>query len=382
MPAALEHVGIAVTGGALERLLSDLLGLDVYKTEAVQAQGVETRFADAGAKIEFLHALSDDSPVARFIEKRGPGVHHLAFRVDDLPNALARARDANVAVIGEPSPGADGLRIAFLHPRDTHGVLIELCETRPDALPEPSLIETSAGSVAAYRWPSEAEAPLLVLLHGAGATTALETQHLARLMQPTRQVIAFDLPGHGASTSHAELTADLFIHGISEAVASLGEPVDLFGFSLGGAVALSVAQWASSHVRKLAVHSTSIDWDDELVEEMLARIDADTLRRRSPRGWTRLDAAHGGRAEGVLRSLHPFVRSLAGASPFVGAEPPRHPALVTGADGDDLFDVSHALRLRKRLTGAQLGILPGIGHRLGPVESDALAPLLLRFLES
>ncbi len=94
MPAAqLEHVGIAVASNALERLLADLLGLGVYKTESVVAQGVETRFADAGAKVEFLHALSDESPVAKFVEKRGPGVHHLAFRVDDLSS---RARTALV----------------------------------------------------------------------------------------------------------------------------------------------------------------------------------------------------------------------------------------------------------------------------------------------
>ncbi len=377
--ARLEHVGIAVGGDDLERLLSDLLGLIVYKTEAVEAQGVETRFADAGAKVEFLRALSDMSPVAKFIDKRGPGVHHLAFRVDDLTAALGRAREAGVAVIGEPSPGADGLRIAFLHPRDTHGVLIELCETRPDALPTPTLIATSAGAVAANSWPSETDAPPLVLLHGAGAATAIETQHLARLMQPSRPVVALDLPGHGASDKHEVLTTRLFIDGASEAIASMREPIDLFGFSLGGAVALSVAQRLSSQVQRLAVHATAIDWDTNLVAAMLGRIDASAIRSRSPGGWQKLNEAHQGHAAGVFGSLHPFVRSLAQQPIFSSELLPTLPILVSSGGTDELFDLSHVLHLHRHLSGSQLAVLPGIGHRLGPDEAAALAPMLRRF---
>ena len=382
MPAAqLEHIGIAVANDALERLLADLLGLSVYKAEAVAAQGVETRFADAGSKVEFLHALSDDSPVAKFVAKRGPGVHHLAFRVDDLSSALERARAAGIAVIGEPSSGADGLRIAFLHPRDTHGVLVELCETRADALPSPLLIDTSAGQVATYRWPSEADAPPLVLLHGVGATSALETQHLARLMQSSRPVIALDLPGHGASEKHQELTADLFTRGVAEAVMSLNQPVDLFGFSLGGAVALSVAQRLGAYVHHLAVHATSIEWDTTLVSDMLARLDVEGIRSRSPQGWERLDEAHQGRADDVFASLHPFVHSLAENSSFTHELVPSLPKLVTSGDEDELFDLSHTLHLRDRLPGSQLGVLPGMGHRFGPDEAAVLTPILRRFLE-
>ncbi len=260
-------------------------------------------------------------------------------------------------------------------------MLIELCETRPDTLPNAVLIDTSAGHVASYRWPSEADALPLVLLHGAGATTALETQHLARLMQSSRPVVAFDLPGHGASDTYDEVTADLFTRGVGDAIASLDQPVDLFGFSLGGAVALSVAQQLGDSVRHLAVHATSVNWDAALVSDMLARLDVAGIRSRSPQGWQRLDDAHQGRADDVFASLAPFVRSLAENRSFAHDLPPHLPKLVTSGDADELFDLSHALYLRTRLAGSQLGILPGLGHRLGPDEASALAPILHRFLE-
>ncbi len=132
----LEHVAIAVEDAeAAIALIRDLLGLQPYKTETVQREGVRTHFIGAGGtKIELLESLGSDSPVGRFLGNRGEGVHHLAFQVDDLEAVLGRAKELGVqALSSEGLPGADRKRIAFFHPRDTHGVLIEICEDAPEA---------------------------------------------------------------------------------------------------------------------------------------------------------------------------------------------------------------------------------------------------------
>lgn len=126
----LEHIGIAVDDidAALDRFRR-LFGAEPYKTEEVTSEGVRTYFLDAGGtKIELLEATSPDSPIARFIERQGPGMHHLAFSVDN-----ATAMHAHVAALGlrllndAPKQGADGKQIFFVHPKDTGGVLMEFC---------------------------------------------------------------------------------------------------------------------------------------------------------------------------------------------------------------------------------------------------------------
>jgi methylmalonyl-CoA epimerase len=114
------------------RIYEGILGLKATHDETVEDQGVKTRFfpvAKSGAVVEALLALGPDTPVGKFLAKRGPGVHHIAFRVDDLDAELARLKRQGVRLIDEtPRKGAEGKRIAFLHPKDTGGVLIELCE--------------------------------------------------------------------------------------------------------------------------------------------------------------------------------------------------------------------------------------------------------------
>ena len=129
--ARLEHVGIAVGDpGPVTKLLESLLGLTPYKTEIVEREGVRTHFLDAGTvKVELLEALDDDSPVARFLRKRGEGIHHLSFEVEDVQAAIDRGRSMGLQPLSEePLSGADGKRVVFFHPRDTHGILIEVCE--------------------------------------------------------------------------------------------------------------------------------------------------------------------------------------------------------------------------------------------------------------
>ena len=127
----IEHVAIAVND--LEKpsdLFGNLLGINHTSTEEIHNQKVITDIFDTGSgKVELLKATSDDSPITKFLEKRGPGVHHVAFRVDNLALALEELSEAGVTLIDtEPRIGAEGMLIAFLHPKSTSGVLVELCQ--------------------------------------------------------------------------------------------------------------------------------------------------------------------------------------------------------------------------------------------------------------
>ena len=129
----LEHIGIAVKDlDKANDLFSRLLGRQHYKIEEVPSEGVVTSFFEiSGVKIELLAATSQDSPIFRHIEKRGEGIHHLAFEVANLKEAILRYEGEGFAPVNpEPSAGADNKLICFLHPRTTNGVLIELCQER------------------------------------------------------------------------------------------------------------------------------------------------------------------------------------------------------------------------------------------------------------
>jgi methylmalonyl-CoA/ethylmalonyl-CoA epimerase len=126
----LEHIGIAVHNlEEAERIFGDLLGEPSYKREEVTSESVLTSFFKAGeTKIELLVPTSPESAIARHLEKRGAGLHHLAFAVDDLDAEIERLTAKGYRVVTGPKAGADGKRIAFLHPSDTAKVLVELCE--------------------------------------------------------------------------------------------------------------------------------------------------------------------------------------------------------------------------------------------------------------
>jgi len=127
----IEHIGIAVKDlAASNALYKKLLGITHYKIEDVASEGVKTSFFRVGEnKIELLQATTPDSPIAKFIEKRGEGVHHIAFDVDDINEEIERLKSEGFALIHQtPKPGADGKMIAFLHPKSSGGVLVELCQ--------------------------------------------------------------------------------------------------------------------------------------------------------------------------------------------------------------------------------------------------------------
>ena len=131
----IEHIGIAVKDlKTSNELFKKLLGVPHYKTEQVASEGVTTSFFDVGThKVELLEATNPNSPIAKFIAKKGEGVHHIAFEVEDIESELARLKAEGFELIHETAKdGADHKSIAFLHPKSTNGVLIELCQERPN----------------------------------------------------------------------------------------------------------------------------------------------------------------------------------------------------------------------------------------------------------
>ncbi len=127
----IEHIGIAVKN--LEnsnQLFARLFGESHYKVEKVDSEGVNTSFFQVGPnKIELLEASSPDSPIRKFIEKRGEGIHHIAFDVEDIHAEIARLKEEEFIVLNEtPKRGADNKLVCFVHPKTTNGVLIELCQ--------------------------------------------------------------------------------------------------------------------------------------------------------------------------------------------------------------------------------------------------------------
>jgi methylmalonyl-CoA/ethylmalonyl-CoA epimerase len=127
----LEHIGIAVKNlDQANQLFAQILGKPHYKIEEVASEGVKTSFFEiGGVKIELLEASRPDSPIAKFIEKKGEGIHHLAFEVKDIQARIAEYADKGFTPLSpEAKTGADNKKICFLHPKTTGGVLIELCE--------------------------------------------------------------------------------------------------------------------------------------------------------------------------------------------------------------------------------------------------------------
>lgn len=129
-----EHIGIAISNlDESQALFKKLFGKDAYKMEEVKSENVKTLFFQLGeTKIELLEASSPDSPIAKFIAKKGEGIHHIAFDVSDIEAEIARLKEEGFQVLNEtPKGGADNKLVAFLHPKSTNGVLVELCQEKP-----------------------------------------------------------------------------------------------------------------------------------------------------------------------------------------------------------------------------------------------------------
>ncbi|MGN7709157.1 methylmalonyl-CoA epimerase [Chryseobacterium sp. 22543] len=129
----LEHIGIAVKSlGVSDELFAKLLGKESYKKESVEREGVVTSFYETGeSKIELLEASNPESPISKFIDKKGEGIHHLAFGVENILEEVKRLKKEGFQFISEePKEGADNKLVVFLHPKSTNGVLVELCQEK------------------------------------------------------------------------------------------------------------------------------------------------------------------------------------------------------------------------------------------------------------
>jgi len=314
----LEHIGIAVRdAGAVARLYEALLEAMPYKTETVEREGVRTHFISAEtAKIELLESLGPDSPVARFLEKRGEGLHHLAFEVADIDDAMTRLRAAGFEPLSDtPLPGADGKRIFFLHPKQTHGVLVECCQSVPSPNGQVE-IECDEGPFSVYESGKPAN-PALVILTGA---THLRMANLAPLIQamvPSFHVLIPDNADASLAirTDHALATLDHF-----------GLPLaDLLGLGDGGSVALSLAHRNPARIGRVALHEADPFFD--------------------------------GRSAAELSGIRPCV-------------------LVTAGDRSAFVPFQRTLRLCRTLPHSALAILPGTGQAFQKVNLDTFVPIL------
>jgi methylmalonyl-CoA/ethylmalonyl-CoA epimerase len=184
-----DHVGIAVEG-LDERLpfWRDLLGLAVTGTAAVATEGVRVAFLPAGeSRVELLEPTRPDSPIAKFLAKRGEGIHHITFEVDAIQPLLDRLRAAGVALLDEtPRPGAEGSTVAFLHPRATGGVLVEVVERAPGVPGKPSGLAPGDPVLAYLRDPQEKMWGVLRERDASGVT--IEGMDLASVGAWTSQV--------------------------------------------------------------------------------------------------------------------------------------------------------------------------------------------------
>lgn len=130
----IEHLGIAVKNLEVSKLLFEkLLGAAPYKEEEVASEGVRTSFFKNGPnKIELLEATTEDGPIAKFLAKKGEGIHHVAFEVEDIVAEIARLKSEGFIILNEtPKKGADNKLVAFVHPKTSNGVLVELCQEAP-----------------------------------------------------------------------------------------------------------------------------------------------------------------------------------------------------------------------------------------------------------
>ena len=200
--AELEHIGIAVSDlERVLRVLEDVLNVSPYKSEVIEKDRIRTHFLrGGGAKLELLESLDPNSPVARFVDRRGPGLHHLAFEVPDIDAAYRRLSEGGYKPLDDaPRPGADGKLIFFLHPKDTAGVLIELCQTARSTLEKAG----TAGGLR-IRTTSSQAGPKVTYLHGAEASPPPD--QLARILE---QSFAFQTAEAAADIEDAALLEGL-----------------------------------------------------------------------------------------------------------------------------------------------------------------------------
>lgn len=376
-----EHIGIAVDDvDAVVETFRELLDVEPYKSEAVSEQQVRTHFLDVGtAKLELLESLDEESPVQRFLDRRGEGLHHLAFNVDDLEASMRRLRDAGFELLSKtPQDGADDKQIVFVHPKQTHGVLIEFCDSVPPTW-EAHRVPRHDGHLSVFER-GQHDHPSLLLLHGAAGCTRFETAPLMRRLESAFHLVGVDLSGHGSSAFPASepLSLDLFAEDVRTVMNDLDlNSAHVFGFSLGGGVALRLAYQSPDRVDRLGLLQTNVNWTEAQAQAMRKRLDPDVIRERSTDRANEIEAHHEHSAR-LLRQLRAFVDTLSTASRAMTdtLSDISAPTLVGAVDQDPLFDLDSTRLLHRQLPGSRLAILPGTHHSLTRAPLSLLAPLL------
>jgi methylmalonyl-CoA epimerase len=376
-----EHIGIAVNDvDAVVETFRKLLNREPYKAETVTEQQVRTYFLAAETtKLERLEALSDDSPVQRVLDRRGEGLHPIAFEVPDLETTMQRLRDAGFELLSEtPQAGADDKQIVFVHPKQTHGVLVEFCESVPPSW-SAHQVPRHDGHLSVFER-GKRDRPSLLVLHGAAGCTRSETAPLMRRLESAFHVVGLDLSGHGTSAfpPDQDFSLDLFAEDAWAAMDALDLPsAHVFGFSLGGGVALQLAHRHPDRVNRLALLQTNVQWTEAQVNRMQERLDLDAMDEHASPRADRIRTRHEQPAR-LLQQLRAFVETLPDTSETLSTILPdlAAPTLVGGVDQDSLFGPDTPRALHRTLPNARLAILPGEHHRLSKIPLPVLTPLL------
>ncbi len=384
----LEHLGIAVADASeATALFERLLGATPYKVETVEHEGVRTYFigdgGDAGAspKLELLEAIRPDSPVAAFIEKRGPGLHHIAFEVEDIEGEMVRLASLGFQLLSdEAKPGADGKHIVFLHPKSTAGVLVELCQS---VEPEPIVVPFEDGNLAAFVSGPQ-DAPPVVVLHAALGSTIMEMRRLTRTWEKDFRVFALDFMAHGDSDAFdgQELSMERFATNVIALLDESGiDKANLFGFSMGGSVALYAAYKYPNRFNRLAIHAHNVQWNEHERDLMVGRMQS-ALNNPDSFWSKRLAETHGsGRWQDLVQRMIAFTTALPGKR-FEQDDLAiiSNPTLVSTGDSDRFFALRHSLNLYSSLPNASLAVLPGVDHPIQTVDAEPFAKMVTEHL--
>lgn len=248
--AHLEHIGIAVHDAAtVTQVYNDLFGLTPYKAETVTSEYVRTHFIQVGqTKLELLEALDPASAIATFIDKRGPGLHHLAFEVENLDAQIARLTALGYKPLqANPKAGADSKQIVFLHPKQTQRVLIELCE-RIEAPLSVTPISADSITLSSYAF-GRHDRPAILALPVAEASVQTVVAPLLNQLEKHFFCVAFDEPPSGTNMDDSIRTV-LSHYKLDN--------VHLFAFSNRAADALAYAQEHPEHIDKLVLHAPAV----------------------------------------------------------------------------------------------------------------------------
>jgi pimeloyl-ACP methyl ester carboxylesterase len=297
---------------------------------------------------------------------------------------MERLRSADFTLLSDtPQPGADDKQIVFVHPKETHGVLVEFCSAVSPPNWTPDTVAHGTRTTAYYEQGPRA-APCLLVLHGAAGSTRHDTAPLLRRLAPHYHVVGVDLCGHGASPLPADhrLTMDRFAADVDAALTAVDRTAaHVFGFSLGSAVALQYAHDHPDRVDRLALLGPNATWTRDQVDAMQHHYDLNRLRTDAPERAAQLERRHR-QPERLLAALRAYVDTLPAQNDatreLLRATSP--PTLVAGFDADPMFSVEDTTAVHEALPNARLALLPSRAHRLTDPVVDLVVPLLRQHL--